>query len=240
MKKVIYTIISGVLLILLITCGCTKKKSSEVGQRDTVDSQPTGKATGGEAAVKQGDVTKSVSNPTETTTANQGQMTKAATVSPRIKKLIDEMRYWNLVGEAYYGINMPNISMTDIKGKTHNIADYKGKNIIVFSFASWCPGCAAQVEFFKLLSQMYGQDKYVILGVAAKTERDDIEKLKEYIKEKKISYAVIYLEPSATPTPFNMNMFVPCSYFIGADGTFKIGIEDIIRPKDLIKIFETQ
>jgi len=161
-----------------------------------------------------------------------------AGMSYELKKTIDDAAYWNLVAQGLYGQKIPDVTLTDIEGKTHKLSDYIGKNVIVFSWAVWCPGCKAQMPFLNMVRKEYGDDKLAILAIAAKTNRDNIEMLREFTAKNEMKYPIFYMDPNDVPKPFNQNMFVPCSYFVSPQGSLKVGLEEIIILRDLKKLVE--
>ena len=61
-------------------------------------------------------------------------------------------------------------TLKDQYGKTHTLADYKGKVIFLNFWATWCPPCRAEMPDIQKLyerSPREGEDAVIVLGVAA-------------------------------------------------------------------------
>ena len=61
-------------------------------------------------------------------------------------------------------------SLKDQYGKTHTLANYKGKVIFLNFWATWCPPCRAEMPDIQKLyerSPREGEDAVIVLGVAA-------------------------------------------------------------------------
>ena len=62
----------------------------------------------------------------------------------------------------------PNFSGTDQDGKTHTLADYKGKKLVVFFYPKAnTPGCTAEACDLRDNYQRFTDKNYALLGVSA-------------------------------------------------------------------------
>lgn len=55
-------------------------------------------------------------------------------------------------------------TMTDSEGKTHTLADYRGKWVIVNFWATWCPPCLEEIPDLVAISD--AREDVQVLGVA--------------------------------------------------------------------------
>ncbi len=85
------------------------------------------------------------------------------------------------------GKNAPEFSLTDTNGKTVNLADFKGKVIILDFFASWCPPCRQEIPDFIELQKSYGDKGFAMVGVALERAGD----AKEFAGKMGINYPVL-------------------------------------------------
>jgi len=57
-------------------------------------------------------------------------------------------------------------AMKDLSGKTHRLADYKGKWVVLNYWAKWCPSCVDELPDLSSLYEKHKGKDLVVLGVA--------------------------------------------------------------------------
>ncbi len=71
-------------------------------------------------------------------------------------------------------------------GKELNLADYKGKYVLLDFWATWCRPCQAELPFLGKLAEKYkGSDKFAIIGISLDS---DPAKIPPFIQRFKIDY----------------------------------------------------
>jgi len=79
--------------------------------------------------------------------------------------------------------------LEDIQGKTHRLADYRGKWVLVNFWATWCSPCLSEIpELISLHDAHKGQDLLVI-GIALQS--GSRKKVADFAKAHRISYPVV-------------------------------------------------
>jgi peroxiredoxin len=79
-------------------------------------------------------------------------------------------------------------SLQDMQGKTHRLADYRGKWVLVNFWAIWCPPCLAEVPELVALHNAHKDRDLVVIGVALDSSRSSV---KEFAAKKNISYPLV-------------------------------------------------
>ncbi len=79
------------------------------------------------------------------------------------------------------------IELTDVAtGETFKISDFKGKPILLESFAVWCPTCLAQQKEVKKVKQIEGEN---IIHISLDTDPNEDEgKVREHIERNELDW----------------------------------------------------
>ena len=104
--------------------------------------------------------------------------------------------------------------------KDHNdapvqLAQYKGKVVILNFWATWCGPCKQEIPAFVELYDQYKDKGLVILGVSID---DTVDQLRPFMQQYHMQYPVLQLTPDVEDAygPF---YGVPTTFFIARDGT---------------------
>ncbi len=190
-----------ILTAVVILTGC-KKQPAEPTQ-----SEPRAKSTG-----------ESANPDTEITT----------TPKPSLNDVIKAARTWGPAYTSRYGKMAPDFTLTDIAGKQHRLSDYRGKDVILVFWATWCPPCRIEIPHLIELRKTVGEDKLAILAIS--NEKPDL--LKGFVAKQRINYTIL-LDKGNMPKPFGvMRIYrttgIPGSFFIDPQGKIKLATSGLI------------
>ena len=104
--------------------------------------------------------------------------------------------------------------LKDMNGATVNLADYKGKVILLNFWATWCGPCKIEIPEFVRAYEANKDKGFVVLGVSID---DTAEQLKAFAKQYKITYPML-LNQENVEEAYGPIYGVPVSFFIGRDG----------------------
>jgi thiol-disulfide isomerase/thioredoxin len=112
-----------------------------------------------------------------------------ALLMPFAYKGAKKLYYSYLAYEAkkYEGRSVLNISGKDISGKRYNLNDFKGKNIVIVFWATWCKTCIEEMPKINKFYKNLDKNTILISSLADK----NLNKAKELIKLNSIKYPVI-------------------------------------------------
>lgn len=75
-------------------------------------------------------------------------------------------------------------------GKEFNLADYKGKYVLLDFWATWCRPCQAELPFLgKLATQYKDSDKFAIIGISLDS---DANKIPPFVQKYGINYPHVF------------------------------------------------
>ncbi|MFA6186599.1 MAG: TlpA disulfide reductase family protein [Phycisphaerae bacterium] len=158
-----------------------------------------------------------------------------APVSPNLKSIIAAASSWGPILSSFYGKQMPDFTVTDITGKTQKLSDYRGKEVMVVFWATWCMPCQQEIPHLIALRDIFSTDKLAILAIS--NESADI--VKAMADDKNMTYTVISYK-SALPEPFSSIRGFPSAFFIKPDGTLKICTEGGLQLGEMKSIILAQ
>ena len=162
------------------------------------------------------------------------------TSNETINQVLAEIGYWETAADDFRGMVVTDCNLIDLDGKPHKLSSYRGKNVILFEWVTWAPAAKPQFDFLKELREKVSEDQLAILAVALQTDKDDLLKIKDYAQKEKLNFPVFYEPQNSLSTALQLNMFVPCSYFIRPDGTLEVGVMEIITIRDLIRVLQAK
>ncbi len=133
-------------------------------------------------------------------------------------------------------------TLKDQYGKTHTLADYKGKIIFLNFWATWCPPCRAEMPDIQKLyehSPMEGTDAVIVLGVAAPklgSEKDEAG-IKAFMDKNGYSYPVLMDEGGKLFEAYGIRA-IPTTYLIDRNGNIIGRVQGALSAENLEKIIQ--
>lgn len=110
--------------------------------------------------------------------------------------------------------NPVDFNLKGLDGKTYQLADYRGKWVIVNYWATWCPPCLAELSDLELF-HTNNELNAVVLGI--NMEKIKLKKLQNFIEEQFISYPIL-LSKSIHNSIFGQITSLPTTVIINPEG----------------------
>ncbi len=151
--------------------------------------------------------------------------------SANLEQIIAARRTWDVDFVSSFGQPVADFSVRDITGAEHKLSDYRGKDVVVVFWATWCPACNMEIPHLIKLRDTLGPDKLQILAIS----NESVELLKEFAGSKRINYVVATMN-SPLPAPLNRVQGIPATFFIDPDGRLKLAAIGVISLEEDIAI----
>lgn len=113
-------------------------------------------------------------------------------------------------------IPAPELAVTDLAGRVHTMADYRGRLAVVSFWASWCAPCRVEMPALGRLAAAIGDDEVAVLAVNLGDTAQAIERFLSIVETGEVT---ILSDPSgALAEPWHV-VGLPVTYVVGPDGT---------------------
>lgn len=159
-----------------------------------------------------------------------------------LSRVIAAARTWGPAYNSWVGQAAPDFTLTDIKGKTRKLSDYRGKNVMLTFWATWCAPCVMEVPHLKALRDTVGQDELAMLAISyiSTMPPNTAEMIKEFAEKKRLNYTVLTADMRDMPAPFDSINAIPSSFFINPDGKIKLATAGTISLGEIKAILQAE
>jgi cytochrome c biogenesis protein CcmG, thiol:disulfide interchange protein DsbE len=101
---------------------------------------------------------------------------------------------------------------------TVDLADYRGKVVVLDFWASWCAPCRESFPFLESLRQRHERDGLVVIGINLDTER---EAAARFLAATPVGFRIAY-DPSGEIAAHYELRGMPSSFFFARDGSLRL------------------
>ena len=115
----------------------------------------------------------------------------------------------------------PSLRLMGLDGKVYDLADYKGKDVLVNFWASWCPPCGHGMPSMQRLKEKIAGKPFVILGVNLAEPEQEV---RDFLATKvKVDFPILMDRDGAALKAWKVFVF-PTSFVVGPDGKIRYGL----------------
>lgn len=132
------------------------------------------------------------------------------------------------------GFSAPNFSMTTLDGRTVQLSDLRGQNVLINYWVTWCDPCIEELGFLDQIGQEYLARGFTILSVngLAQNPRPDVEAI---VSQNGLTFPILLDENDGFYQTYLVK-FLPTSFFIDENGVIRhiqlgSATEDVFRSK---------
>lgn len=145
---------------------------------------------------------------------------KPGTIVPKDERVSAAATSLPVMGPA------PDWTLKDLQGNAVSSDNLKGKVTVVDFWATWCPPCRAEIPGYVELTEKYGKDKLVIVGVSLDQAGPQV--VKDFAERFKINYPVVMGDDKVVAA-FGGVEAIPTTFLIDQKGQLrdkKVGAEE--------------
>lgn len=113
----------------------------------------------------------------------------------------------------------PELTLTDLKGVTRSLADYRGTVVLVNLWATWCGPCKEEMPALQAFHDKYDNDGFTVVAI---NDGDPMADVLQFVEDFELTFP-IWLDPTyiATEQAFK-TLGLPSSYVIDRSGAVRL------------------
>jgi thiol-disulfide isomerase/thioredoxin len=110
----------------------------------------------------------------------------------------------------------PRLELSDLDGRLHRLADYRGRAVLVNFWATWCAPCREEMPSFeRLRASLDGRAVVLAVNLAEPEAR-----IRRFLDTVALRYPVLLDRDGATARAWQARV-LPATYVIGPDGAIR-------------------
>lgn len=110
-----------------------------------------------------------------------------------------------------------------IDGEKFNIAEQKGKVVLINLWAIWCGPCIKEMPHLNELNELYGDKGFVLVGLNTGDdigEKESADRINKFVAKQELNYKIGYSHRALTSEFFRLGQMngIPQSFLIDRNG----------------------
>ncbi len=114
-------------------------------------------------------------------------------------------------------VERPSLNVTTLDGAAYDLAQQRGKWVIVNYWATWCGPCLQEMPELSALAAM--RQHIAVIGLAY--EETTAEELRVFLAKRPVAYPIAPIDVYDPPKDFGAPRGLPTTWLIAPDGTVK-------------------
>ena len=111
----------------------------------------------------------------------------------------------------------PALELSDLEGRAHKLADYRGKVVLVNFWATWCEPCREEMPSIERLRASLEGRPFAVLAVNLAEPESRIRK---FLDAMPLGFAVLLDRDAKVARAWQAKM-LPATYIVGPDGVIR-------------------
>lgn len=113
----------------------------------------------------------------------------------------------------------PDFALPDLNNRTHRLADYRGRPLLVSFWAVWCPSCRKEMPELAALRQTIS-DGVTVLTIDV---GDSDDRISEFLDMNLVSGLTVLRDSDKSVATAWHVLGLPCAYGVSATGQLRLG-----------------
>jgi thiol-disulfide isomerase/thioredoxin len=119
--------------------------------------------------------------------------------------------------KAWTGGATPPLVLQDLNGRTHRLADYRGKVVLVNFWATWCEPCREEMPSIERLRQSLAGKPFEVLAVNI---GEPLGRIERFLEKMPLGFPVLLDRDSGAAKAWKARV-VPATFLVGPDGRIR-------------------
>jgi len=119
--------------------------------------------------------------------------------------------------KAWTGGATPPLVLQDLHGRTHRLADYRGKVVLVNFWATWCEPCRDEMPSIERLRQSLAGQPFEVLAVNL---GEPLGRIERFLEKMPLGFPMLLDRDTGVAKAWKARV-VPATFLVGPDGRIR-------------------
>ena len=116
--------------------------------------------------------------------------------------------------QPWSGGATPPLALEDLQGRRHDLADYRGKVVLVNFWATWCEPCRAEMPSMARLKSSLAGEPFEVLGV---NMAEPLSRIEKFLAAVPVAFVLLRDRDGAVGKAWRAKL-LPASFLVDRDG----------------------
>jgi thiol-disulfide isomerase/thioredoxin len=129
---------------------------------------------------------------------------------------------WAAAGElkTWTGGRTPSLVLKDMRGVTHDLADYRGKVVLVNFWATWCEPCRDEMPSMQQLKQKLAGRPFEVLAINLAESENKVD---DFLRRFPLDFTIMLDRNGEARRAWKVKV-LPTSFVVAPDGSVRYGV----------------
>jgi len=127
-------------------------------------------------------------------------------------------------------------TLTSLEGKPVQLSDYRGKNVLINFWATWCPPCKAEMPHVEKFFQEAQQQGVAVIGVNLTNTESSADRVNRFVQQQQLTFPIVLDSSGQVGDLYRVRAY-PTSIVIDSSGTIRGKFQGAVSYDRLRKTF---